>query len=137
MKCVSLLVLAAICCNETPRSVFLSHCGEPWALDAWVENDRQLTLPPQARATLSCRADGVVFGTAFLNSYMLEPPSESGRLVGSDGTKSLLAGNADLMHAEDQYMRLLQQMRAVRRVDDRLVLSSQDGNSRLEFRIER
>jgi heat shock protein HslJ len=118
------------------RKELLAHCESEWTLVRCTDQGVDVALPKDARATLRCDSAGVVMGDSFVNHYSFMPPSGPTALFG-EGTTTLMASSPELMAAEDRFMRAITDTAGVRLTDGRLVLSSKDGNVRLEFEKER
>jgi heat shock protein HslJ len=119
------------------REKLLEQCAREWQLERWMEDSRFVPLPSAARATLTCDGAGVVHGTSFVNHYSYAPPTDADALLGA-GTQTLMASSPELMNAEDRFSGALLRVRHVwRAANGRLVLSTTDGKTQLEFVEER
>jgi heat shock protein HslJ len=132
------LLLAATCCQpqsrpSAAREKLFEECAHEWQLERWIEDGRVVPLPSDALATLTCDDAGVVHGTSFVNRYSYAAPTGTEALLGA-GTQTLMASSPELMRTEDRFSDALLRVRHVwKAANGRLVLSTKDGKTQLEF----
>lgn len=100
--------------------------GPTWQLE------RGVRMP--AGTTISARfVGGTVSGHAGINRYRADYRREGDRLELGPAATTLMAGDADAMRAEHDFLQLLGAVGGVRIEDDRLVLTDQAGAPILWF----
>jgi len=111
--------------------------GQEWHLESLRVDGNEHTLLPRSRATLQFQDDGSVTGVAFINRFFGKGTvTADGALTWGDAFGATkMAGPPELMELEQLYLSALPKTRSVRLDAGQMLLESEDGTTRLQFRL--
>jgi heat shock protein HslJ len=132
-RAIAFIVITAVLlagCAGVSAGPSSTLAGTAWKLDSWSEG----AINPQDFTITASFADGRVAGKAAVNNFFAgytEGPD--GKFTVSRAGSTMMAGPPAAMQAEKTYLKLLEQVQAYTRTDEKLTLADGSGQPLLVF----